>query len=166
MGVSRTLISEDREALPYWLQEAKFYQGEIADSYKVVKRQQDEIKELTLARHREIERTDSAEDREQRLKEAIEFYVPHMWPGMRAHFEELLSTLYPDTLAPTPEVKKCDTPRPIDEWHDDIGNVLWWKFPMEEPPYWGTPIDADWPDYHTHWTPLVIPAAPAPKEGE
>lgn len=38
--------------------------------------------------------------REQRLKEAIEFYAPHMWTEMRAHFEVLLSTLYPNTPAP------------------------------------------------------------------
>lgn len=50
--------------------------------------------------------------------------------------------------------------RPIDEWHEDKGDVLWWSFPIEEPPYCGTPLDADWPDYHTHWTPLVIPEQP------
>lgn len=67
--------------------------------------------------------------------------------------------------------------RPIDEYHEDMGNVLWWKFPINEPPYVGTPLDLDrtiglniigadepflqtkfsvggWPGYHTHWTPL------------
>lgn len=70
--------------------------------------------------------------------------------------------------------------RPRIEWHEDIGPVLWWKFPIAEPPYVGTPLDlgqsvevtvrcygaADkmmrvnvggWPDYHTHWTPIEIP---------
>lgn len=41
---------------------------------------------------------------------------------------------------------------PLDEWHEDDGDVLWWKFPIEEPPYVGTPNDEDWPGYHTHWT--------------
>jgi hypothetical protein len=58
------------------------------------------------------------------------------------------------------------TARPIDEWHEDLGDVLWWTFPVNEPPYCGSPMDVDWPDYHTHWTPIVIPAVPAPKEGE
>lgn len=77
---------------------------------------------------------------------------------------DILSTLYPDTPAqppaPTPEI----TARSIDDWHEDYGDVLWWTFPIQEPPYCGSPLDSNWPDYHTHWTPLVIPAAPAPKE--
>ena len=43
--------------------------------------------------------------------------------------------------------------RPLDEWHEDYGPVLWWRFPVEEPPFIGTPLDSDWPGYHTHWTP-------------
>lgn len=33
------------------------------------------------------------------------------------------------------------TPRHIDEYHEDMGNVLWWKFPIVEPPYCGSPND-------------------------
>lgn len=51
-------------------------------------------------------------------------------------------------------------PRPIDEWHEEIGDVLWWTFPVQEPPYCGTPIDDNWPDYHTHWTPIIAPEKP------
>jgi hypothetical protein len=47
--------------------------------------------------------------------------------------------------------------RPRAEWHCDDGPVLWWTFPVAEPPWVGTPLDSDWPGYHTHWTPLVIP---------
>lgn len=69
--------------------------------------------------------------------------------------------------------------RPIDEWCEEDGNVLWWAFPVEEPPYVGTPNDTGepfevrtnsgivaagmfggWPGYHTHWTPL--PPIPTP----
>lgn len=50
--------------------------------------------------------------------------------------------------------------RTIDEWHEDYGDVLWWKFPIEEPPYCGTPLDDSWPDYHTHWTPIALPEQP------
>lgn len=55
------------------------------------------------------------------------------------------------------EIEVSRTPRPLDEWHEDHGAVLWWEFPIVEPPYCGTPLDADWPDYHTHWTPITIP---------
>lgn len=47
------------------------------------------------------------------------------------------------------------TPRHIDEWHEDMGFALWWALPVCEPPYVGTPLDTDWPGYHTHWTPLI-----------
>lgn len=69
--------------------------------------------------------------------------------------------------------------RPISEYHEDMGPVLWWKFPVDEPPYVGTPNDlghpvqvkvasfsnsaevridvGGWPGYHTHFTPLEMP---------
>ena len=48
--------------------------------------------------------------------------------------------------------------RPLDEWHEDYGPVTWWKLPVEEPAWIGTPLDSDWPGYHTHRTPH--PAVP------
>lgn len=51
-------------------------------------------------------------------------------------------------------------PRPLEEWGEDHGDVLWWKFPIEEPPYVGSPLDEKWPNYHTHWTPIVVPEPP------
>ncbi len=50
--------------------------------------------------------------------------------------------------------------QPLDEWCEDIGCVLWWEFPITEPPYCGSPLDADWPGYHTHWTSLIMPQPP------
>jgi hypothetical protein len=50
--------------------------------------------------------------------------------------------------------------RPFEEWHEDDGPVLWWAFPIEEPPYVGGPTDTHWPRYHTHWTPIRLPRAP------
>jgi hypothetical protein len=56
------------------------------------------------------------------------------------------------------EHKRLLRARPIDEWHEDIGDVLWWFFPIEEPPYCGTPNDSDWPgSYLTHWSMIPIP---------
>lgn len=76
---------------------------------------------------------------------------------------------------PTPE-----TARPLEEWNEDTGDVLWWKFPVTEAPYVGSPVClgqtveihaytgvvargmvGGWPGYHTHFTPLPsVPAAP------
>lgn len=41
----------------------------------------------------------------------------------------------------TGEIKTLFDPRPIAEYHEDMGAVLWWKFPIEEPPYVGSPRD-------------------------
>lgn len=46
------------------------------------------------------------------------------------------------------------TPRPRAEWSEDDGPVLWWQLPVSEPPYAGTPLDDEFPDYETHWTPI------------
>lgn len=72
------------------------------------------------------------------------------------------------------------TARPLAEWREEDGDVLWWFFPMTEAPYIGSPLAlgriveiraqegviasgtvGGWPGYHTHWTPLPpIPQEP------
>lgn len=50
------------------------------------------------------------------------------------------------------------TPHPIEKWHEDDGCVIWWKLPVCEPPYVGTPLDTDFnEDYYTHFTFLAEP---------
>ena len=44
-----------------------------------------------------------------------------------------------------------------EHWHEDIGPVLWWNFPVEEPPYCGTPLDEHFPKYKTHFTTIDMP---------
>lgn len=75
-------------------------------------------------------------------------------------------------------------PRPLAEWHEDMGDCLWWKFPITEPPYVGSPLDngsvgtltasglgfeegdqvalklGGWPGYHTHFTRITMPKLP------
>jgi hypothetical protein len=51
--------------------------------------------------------------------------------------------------------------RPLAEWHEDMGPVLWWCMPVEEGPWVGQPTDSDWPGYHTHWTKCVGPSRAA-----
>lgn len=82
------------------------------------------------------------------------------------------------------DMQTLTTPRPIEEYHEDMGTVLWWKFPIVEAPYVGTPNDfgytvevrlassddpsaqlltrhvGGWPGYHTHFTPLPTPETP------
>lgn len=43
--------------------------------------------------------------------------------------------------------------RPISEWGAEAGDVVWWRFPIDEPAWIGRPDDSGWPGYHTHWTP-------------
>lgn len=50
----------------------------------------------------------------------------------------------------------------IADWKESDGDVLWWRFPLDESPYCGTPLDQDWPGYHTHWT--RIPRVSNPEE--
>ena len=68
-------------------------------------------------------------------------------------------------------------PRPLSDWTEEVGDVLWWRFPIEEAPWIGSPLSVGhtvevwtrdapetrvvcrgyvggWPGYHTHWTPL------------
>lgn len=50
------------------------------------------------------------------------------------------------------------TPRHVDEWHEDMGDVIWWNDPINEPPYIGSPLHVGglgrWPGYHQWFTPL------------
>ena len=88
------------------------------------------------------------------------------------------------------DLKELLTLRPLSEWHEDDGSVLWWTLPLSEPPYVGTPLDSGyavevhtmmphlpheamdkprhvsrmfvggWPGYHTHWSPIPSVVTP------
>lgn len=54
---------------------------------------------------------------------------------------------------------------PADQWSELDGAVLWWYFPIAEPPYCGTPLDSDWPtlsgeSFYTHFTRIPLPQPP------
>ena len=55
-----------------------------------------------------------------------------------------------------PQAEKVEA-RLAEHWHEDIGPVLWWNFPVEEPPYCGTPLDERFPKYKTHFTTIDMP---------
>ena len=49
-----------------------------------------------------------------------------------------------------------------DQWHDDDRDVLWWWYPICEPPYIGSPLDTDWSEWRerheaVYWTRIEIP---------
>jgi hypothetical protein len=56
--------------------------------------------------------------------------------------------------------RRWPPPKPIADWREDVGPVMWWKFPITEEPYVGTPLDDDFPDHVTHWTPIPVPDEP------
>jgi hypothetical protein len=55
------------------------------------------------------------------------------------------------------KIERLNTPRPIEEWGEDYRDCLWWSFPIVEPPYLGTPFDADFPEHVTHFTKFLVP---------
>lgn len=73
----------------------------------------------------------------------------------------LLKALVPPPAPARQEPLTEAQARPLDEWDESNSDVLWWRFPIDKPPYVGHPNCDDWPGYHTHWTPLIVPAAPA-----
>jgi hypothetical protein len=55
------------------------------------------------------------------------------------------------------ELEDAITARPAEEWHEDYGDCLWWIFPIEEPPYCGSPLELNFPQNFTHFTRLIMP---------
>jgi hypothetical protein len=66
------------------------------------------------------------------------------------------------------ESRVMDAKQPMrkSHWHEEDGPVLWWRFPVSEAPYCGTPLDDEFPDYVTHWTRIEPPVDPPPEEIE
>lgn len=54
--------------------------------------------------------------------------------------------------------------RPLSEYHEDMGCALWFKYPIDEPPYVGDPNCCNWPGYHTYFIQLRNEMIPVPKE--
>ncbi|MDT2770975.1 DUF1642 domain-containing protein [Enterococcus pseudoavium] len=75
----------------------------------------------------------------------------------RGHNEGLKSAVIVVSNLPTVDEPTKVIAHLAEKWHEDIGPVLWWNFPVEEPPYCGTPLDDDFPKYKTHFTELHMP---------
>lgn len=62
-------------------------------------------------------------------------------------------------------IDMMNTPRPAADWTEEDGYMLWWRFPITEPPYVGSPLDTAWVEgAYTHWTPILLPTAPQAME--
>lgn len=78
-----------------------------------------------------------------------------------------------DAIAEIEKLRAIYVARPADEWHEDMGPVLWWTDPIDEPPHVGGQTDLGYPievhtnrgviakgyvgggpDYHPFFTPL------------
>ena len=55
-----------------------------------------------------------------------------------------------------PQAEKVEA-RLAEHWNEDMGDVIWWNFPVEEPPYCGTPLDEHFPKYKTHFSMIDMP---------
>lgn len=51
--------------------------------------------------------------------------------------------------------------RPIDEYNEKLGPVLWWDISVDEAPFYGTPKDNGWKEQYTHWSLFVDAEIPA-----
>ena len=91
-------------------------------------------------------------------KEKYDFSKP--WTSLdRSDYKEGYNDASDDIIG---IVNQLDEPTKViahlaEKWHEDIGPVLWWDFPVEEPPYCGTPLDDDFPNYKTHFTMIDMP---------
>ncbi len=63
-------------------------------------------------------------------------------------------------IAKAHAIRKSVKLNTLDAWHESEGDVLWWRFPVDEPPYVGSPLDTEWPGYHTHWQRIEVPEEP------
>lgn len=72
-----------------------------------------------------------------KVKEAIKYFN-----GYGSPYDDLIIELLNTAI-----------PIPAEEWSEDDGSVIWWRLPVEEQPYVGSPLCDDFTyDYYTHFT--------------
>lgn len=98
-------------------------------------------------------------ERAMSILDAVDRFLDSRAPvNMEAEDEHAGAPCYCRTMSHRVEAFEA---QPRETWDEDDGPALWWKFPVKEPPYSGTPLDDDFPDYVTHWTHILTPRAPA-----
>jgi hypothetical protein len=89
----------------------------------------------------------------------LSYVLKNGWPGLipsRQHDARVAELLEANNREVArrraAEAGDCLELYPLDSYHEDYGEVLWWKLPVEEAPYCGSPLADSWPGYHTHWS--------------
>mgnify|MGYP001761385437 CR=1 FL=1 len=102
----------------------------------------------------------------QRLSDMLRAHVEKGDPRDVANFAMFLHQRG-ESILPSQQPAAVDEVRPLSEWHEDDGPVTWWNLPVDEPAWIGTPLDSDWPGYHSHWTPHpVLPSNAGQQQGD
>lgn len=81
-------------------------------------------------------------------------YIPDPLAEAQAKVKELEAELVSTKLELTKATLKLHQPLdlyPANSWHEEMGDVLWWRIPVEESPYVGSPLDTNW-DYSSGYT--------------
>lgn len=117
----------------------------------------------TNLEHKEIARLHKAIDEAEAVPARVQSDDPAQAIGSATPDPSLSDT--PSGAGPRPPDGWQARARPITEYHEDEGAVLWWLFPISEPPYCGTPGDSGWPftqatGLDLAWTPFSIPLPP------
>lgn len=72
--------------------------------------------------------------------------------------EDVCLFSYHATINRLGEMEDALEPIPADEYHEDYGSVIWWRLPVNEPPYIGSTLCDDFiPNYYTHFTRIILP---------
>ncbi len=69
----------------------------------------------------------------------LETHAPEIFPKTNAAGQKDLARVMMESAAEA--IREALKLRPLSEWHEDMGPKLWWKFPLSEAPYVGSPLD-------------------------
>lgn len=88
-----------------------------------------------------------------------------VWIGLASEQAAYAAKILPDHLRRlnnlsefiAAERDRYITVYPASEYQDEYGDVLWWNFPVCEPPHFSSPAASDWPgDRWTHFSRLPV----------
>lgn len=93
-----------------------------------------------------------------RLADVIADHIENGTPLEGIFSRSKLAEFVRETASAAKEFGALTIAHPLEQWSESDGPVLWWAFPVTEPPFSGTPLDSDWPGHQTHWTRIPTPS--------